>query len=195
MPSNDPIIIVSGLPRSGTSLMMMLLDVGGVPVLTDNVREADIDNPRGYYELERVKLIKEDSSFLVDAPGKVFKMISMLLFDLPSDIKYKILFMRRDIREILLSEKKMLDRLGKKEEIPDEQMSQIMSKHVNHVTGWLADQPNIEVCEVNYNNLMKDPKPVLREVISFLDLELNFLEMLTKIDQSLYRNRLSEGEN
>src|SRR5437763_1790519 len=94
------IIIVSGLPRSGTSLMMQMLDNGGVEVVTDNIRTADTDNPRGYYELEKVKKIKEDVSWLPGARGKAFKMVSQLLYDLPPTERYRIIFMERDLDEM-----------------------------------------------------------------------------------------------
>src|SRR6516225_5664390 len=93
----DAIIIVSGLPRSGTSLMMQMLDNGGVPVVTDNIRTADTDNPRGYYEFERVKKIKQDASWLPATRGKAVKMVSQLLYDLPPSEKYRIIFLERDL--------------------------------------------------------------------------------------------------
>lgn len=105
---DEPIIIVSGLPRSGTSLMMQMLDDGGVPVVTDNIRAADADNPRGYYEFERVKKIRQDISWLPDMCGKAFKMVSQLLYELPANHRYRIIFMERDMDEMLLSQEKML---------------------------------------------------------------------------------------
>jgi hypothetical protein len=81
--------IVSGLPRSGTSMMMKMLEAGGMEALTDNIRKADIDNPKGYYEFERVKQIKEDQAWLDDAKGRAVKMVSMLLLDLPEGYNYK----------------------------------------------------------------------------------------------------------
>src|SRR2546430_7498795 len=110
---DSEIIIVSGLPRSGTSLMMQMLENGGVPVVTDHIRSADTDNPRGYYEFEQVKKIKTDTSWLPGTRGKAFKMVSQLLYDLPPSEKYMILFMERDWDEMLLSQEKMLQRLGK----------------------------------------------------------------------------------
>ena len=107
------IVIVSGLPRSGTSLMMQMLSSGGLPVMTDDARPADVDNPRGYFELERVKAIRKDSSWLPQARGKALKMVSLLLYDLPADERYRILFMERDMEEVLASQRKMLDRLQK----------------------------------------------------------------------------------
>ena len=108
---DNEIIIVSGLPRSGTSLMMQMLDNGGVPVVTDHIRTADTDNPRGYYEFEQVKKIKEDVSWLPETRGKAFKMVSQLLYELPASERYRIIFMERDLDEMLLSQEKMLARL------------------------------------------------------------------------------------
>src|SRR5438067_12425110 len=108
---DSEIIIVSGLPRSGTSLMMQMLQRGGVEIVTDDVRTADVDNPRGYYELEKVKKIKQDASWLPQARGKAFKMVSQLLYDLPGGETYRIIFMQRNLDEVLLSQDKMLERL------------------------------------------------------------------------------------
>ena len=107
------VIIVSGLPRSGTSMMMKMLEAGGLKILTDNLREADANNPKGYYEFERVKQMKDGNlAWLPDAVGKVVKIVTGLIIYLPSDYKYKIIFMKRDLNEVLSSQKKMLGRLG-----------------------------------------------------------------------------------
>src|SRR5438105_1498707 len=105
------IIIVSGLPRSGTSLMMQMLASGGVEVVTDNLRSADTDNPRGYYEFEQVKKVKQDQSWLPSCRGKAFKMVALLLLELPPTEKYRVVFMDRDLEEVLTSQEKMLERL------------------------------------------------------------------------------------
>ena len=107
----DPIIVVSGLPRSGTSMMMGMLEAGGLELVVDGIRAADEDNPRGYYELERVKdLAKaEDKSWLITLQGKGVKVISLLLQHLPEAYNYKIIFMRRSIAEVLDSQSKMLE--------------------------------------------------------------------------------------
>src|SRR5438132_4951320 len=107
---HSEITIVSGLPRSGTSLMMQMLDNGGIEVVTDNIRTADTDNPRGYYEYEQVKKIKEEKSWLPQTRGKAFKMVSQLLYELPANEGYRIIFMQRDLDEMLLSQEKMLKR-------------------------------------------------------------------------------------
>src|SRR5438128_2110978 len=107
------IIVVSGLPRSGTSVMMQVLQAGGIEAITDRIRAADTDNPRGYFEFERVKKIKGDAEWLPQARGKAFKMVSLLLYDLPATESYRIIFMDRDMDEVLDSQEKMLRRLGR----------------------------------------------------------------------------------
>jgi len=142
--------IVSGLPRSGTSMMMRMLDVGGMEVLIDRIRKADQDNPRGYYEFERVKQIEHDKSWLPDAEGKVVKIISQLLRHLPSDYQYKVVFMRRDMEEILASQRQMLLRRGEKtDRISDDKLAELFRQHVQRVESWLDAQPNVDVIYVS----------------------------------------------
>src|SRR5713101_7433843 len=139
---NSEIIIVSGLPRSGTSLMMQMLDNGGVAVLTDNIRAADTDNPRGYYEFEKVKKIKQDSSWLPETRGKAFKMVSQLLYDLPTSERYRIIFMERDLDEMLISQEKMLKRLNRAA-VPRDDMKRFYNLHLNKLREWLSQQNTI----------------------------------------------------
>ena len=110
----DPIIVVSGLPRSGTSMLMKMLDAGGMEIMTDSERVADIDNPKGYFEYERVKNLEKetDKSYVREGRGKVLKVISFLIKDLPDDNDYRVIFMRRDLDEVLASQNKMIQRLG-----------------------------------------------------------------------------------
>src|SRR5947207_8783375 len=136
---DDAIIIVSGLPRSGTSLMMQMLAAGGVEVVTDHVRTADTDNPRGYYEFERVKRIKQDASWLPETRGKAVKMVSQLLYDLPPAERYRILFMERDLDEMLLSQEKMLQRLNRPA-APREKIKQAYTLHLERLHEWLQQQ-------------------------------------------------------
>src|SRR5947209_5605693 len=138
------IIIVSGLPRSGTSLMMQMLDNGGVAVVTDHVRTADLHNPNGYYELEAVKRIKRDASWLPATRGKAFKMVSQLLYDLPPGEAYRILFMERDLDEVLLSQEKMLQRLGRPA-APREEMRRAFKVHLHRLHEWLRQQSHMAV--------------------------------------------------
>ena len=184
------IIIVSGLPRSGTSMMMKVVEAGGVEVFTDNLRVADEDNPKGYYELEPVKALKDgDDSWIKDAPGKVVKVISSLLEYLPSTYKYKIVFMRREIVEILASQKQMLIRRGESSNGNDQKMAEMFQEHLKRVRVWLANQPNMDVLYVDYNALMGDPNPEINSVAEFLSLTENLDAMLVVPDKKLYRQK------
>ncbi|MBZ0265200.1 sulfotransferase domain-containing protein [bacterium] len=185
------IYIVSGLPRSGTSMMMRILEAGGIPVLSDNIRKADIDNPGGYYELEKVKTIREDSSWLNEAVGKVFKMVSMLLLYLPEEYKYKVVFMERQIDEILVSEQKMLKRLGKERGASDDEMRMLFGKHLKHVKSWLSEQDHIEVLFVSYNEMLQHPESIIQILPEFSGITMNTEAMVKVVDPSLYRNRKS----
>jgi hypothetical protein len=185
---DNGIIIVSGLPRSGTSLMMQMLEDGGVPVVTDHIRTADQDNPRGYYEYERVKRIKEDVSWLPETRGKAFKMVSQLLYALPSSERYRIIFMERDLDEMLLSQEKMLVRLNKPS-APRAAIERPFREHLRRVRAWLAGQPNIQVLFVSYNDLMERPKGEAERVSAFLGGSADAARMSKTADASLYRNR------
>jgi hypothetical protein len=182
------IIIVSGLPRSGTSLMMQMLDNGGVPVVTDHIRRADQDNPRGYYEYERVKRIKEDVSWLPESRGKAFKMVSQLLYELPASERYGIIFMERDLDEMLISQEKMLARLNKPS-APRAAIERAFREHLRKVRGWLAEQANIEVLSVSYNNLVERPEEEAERVSAFLGGNADKESMSKTVDPLLYRNR------
>lgn len=189
-----PITIVSGLPRSGTSMMMKMLESGGMEVLVDNARKADGDNPRGYYEFERTKKMKQDTSWLSSAHGKVVKVVSMLLYDLPLDRKYKIIFMRRKMKEILVSQKSMLRRKGAKEsDISDGEMAKIFSRHLKAIEGWVENRENIEVLYINYNDVVDNPYEISQIVNRFLDNGLDVKKVAKVVDQSLYRNRVDFG--
>ncbi|MFT3893220.1 MAG: sulfotransferase domain-containing protein [Anaerolineales bacterium] len=185
------VIVVSGLPRSGTSMMMKMLEAGGLQILTDNLREADANNPKGYYEFERVKQMKDgDLAWLPDAAGKVVKIVTGLITYLPSEYKYKIIFMKRDLNEVLSSQKKMLGRLGKEDDnIPDDKMSKVYEEHLKQVKGWLVRQPNIEMLYVNYNTMVADPTESLQKVNEFLGGSMDVKVMAGVVDKELYRER------
>jgi hypothetical protein len=185
------VIVVSGLPRSGTSMMMRMLEAGGLPILTDNLREADANNPKGYYEFERVKQMKEgDLAWLSDAVGKVVKIVTGLIMYLPPEYKYKVIFMKRDLSEILSSQKKMLGRLGKEDDnIPDDKMAKVYEDHLKQVKGWLVRQPNIEMLSVNYNIMIADPAESLQKVNEFLGGDMDVKVMAGVVDKKLYRER------
>jgi hypothetical protein len=193
--TNEPIIIVSGLPRSGTSMMMRMLAEGGLPVLTDELRRPDDDNPRGYFELEVVRQLKEGNvHWLSDANGKVVKVISALLEYLPQGHQYKIIFMERDPKETLVSQKKMLDHRGQESKLADEEMEQQLQNHLAAMKPWLVRQPNMDVLYVNYNSLMAEPEPSCDRIAEFLGMPLNQSHMLAVPDEQLYRNRFPYEE-
>ncbi len=188
----DLIIVVSGLPRSGTSLMMKMLDAGGLPPLTDHIRFADEDNPRGYYEFERVKKLKEDRAWLPDAKGKAVKVISALLMYLPAGYDYRVIFMRRNMSEILASQRQMLLRRGEPAgAISDTDMAALFDKHLRQIEGWLAGQPNMRVLYVSYNDLLADPLAGAQRVNTFLGGRLDVSAMAGVVDPNLHRQRSS----
>lgn len=185
-----PIVVVSGLPRSGTSMMMKILQAGGLSILTDEIRMADEDNPNGYFEYERVKqMAAGDQVWLKEADGKVVKVISALLEHLPAEHHYKVIFMERDIKEVLASQKKMLNHRGELERVTDEEMAEQYASHLKVVKPWLARQPNMDVFYVGYNKMMAGPEPFCRQIMEFLGMSLNLEKMLEIPNERLYRNR------
>ena len=187
-----PIVVVSGLPRSGTSLMMQMLAAGGVPVLTDGERTPDPDNPRGYLELERVKQLKSDTSWLGSAAGHAVKIIHLLLQDLPTTHQYDVLFMERDISEVLRSQAAMLARSGRAgAPLPPERLAAVYQAQLAGVRKWLAERPNFRVQPVRYADLVAHPVASVDAVRNFLrgGQSLNAAAMVAAVDPSLYRNR------
>ncbi len=190
MSLRDTVVVVSGLPRSGTSMMMSMLQAGGLPVLTDEVREADEDNPRGYYEFELVKQLERDTSWLDDARGNVVKVISQLVQHLPPEHKYKVLFMMRDMAEILASQREMLIRRGRPADaVSDETLAQVFEKHLAQVQRWIEVQPNMEVFYVDYGEVLAQPVEQAQRVNQFLGGRLNVAAMAAVVDKRLHRQR------
>jgi len=190
----EPIIVVSGLPRSGTSMMMKILAEGGLSIVTDELRSADDDNPNGYFELETVKQMSAGKvEWISNAGGKVVKVISALLEYLPPAYSYKVIFMEREISEILASQRKMLARRKETSQIDDAEMEAQFRKHLSLVKPWLARQPHMEVLYISYNALMADPEPSCRRVIEFLGISLDLERMLRVPSGELYRNRAASS--
>ena len=192
---NPPVYIVSGLPRSGTSMMMQMLRRSGLAVLSDNLRRADEDNPRGYFELERVKQINQDTSWLPQARGKVVKLISRLLTELPAPetapeaITYKVIFMRRNLDEVLESQRKMLERRSEDASGDKATMKELFVSHLEEVEAWLRARPDIEVLFVSYNRMLEDARSGAQRIDRFLGQILDVDAMVAEVDYSLYRNR------
>lgn len=188
----SPITIVSGLPRSGTSMMMRMLEAGGLPPLTDNERTADTDNPQGYYEFERVKqLDRGDTAWLATAPGHAVKVISMLLQHLPAPYYYKVIFVERHIAEVLASQRKMLVHREKDADATDDaELTALFQQHLVAVRHWLAQQPNFQVLYIHYSDLLREPEAQATQINQFLGGGLDVPKMATVIDPNLYRNRI-----
>lgn len=190
-PDGPVVTVVSGLPRSGTSMMMKMLEAGGIDPLTDHEREPDEDNPKGYYEFERVKKLEDgDTAWLPMAEGKAVKVISALLKHLPDGYTYRVIFMRRKLDEVLESQRKMLERRG---EDPDQaseaELKELFLKHVGNVEDWADAQGNVEVLFVSYNDVVSDPYGQLDRIDAFLGGGLDVQAMAEIVDPDLYRNR------
>lgn len=184
------IVVVSGLPRSGTSMMMKMLDAAGIAPVQDGIRSADTDNPKGYYEFERVKKLSSgDVAWLPDAEGKAVKIISALLVKLPEGYTYKVLFMRRDLNEVLASQAKMLERRGEDSSVDDEQMKAIYLRHIAQVETWMKSHPNLDYIDVDYSQLVTNPLTVLPQVNQLLGGKLDIQAMAQVADPTLYRNK------
>jgi hypothetical protein len=185
-----PIIVVSGLPRSGTSLMMKMLAAGGVELLTDGLRAADEDNPDGYFELEAVKKTKSDPAWLERAPGRAVKVISELLDDLPDRMPYRVIFMRRRIEEVLASQRQMLERLrGEARAEDDAELRRLYLLHLEETMAKLDRRPELRALYVSYNRLIEAPRAHAERIAAFLDRGLDLPAMERAVDPRLYRKR------
>ena len=189
---DDSVIIVSGLPRSGTSMLMNMLSAAGVPLLVDGVRTPDEDNPQGYYEFTPVKAMDEhsDKKWIAEARGKAIKIVSFFLPHLPEEHRYKILFIRRSLPEVLASQKKMLQRRGEAAgDISDSQMAGIFAAHLTKVQNLLAKRANCEVLYVEHRQAIEAPAQVAAAINDFLGGRLDTAAMTAVVDHQLHRNR------
>ena len=184
------ITIVSGLPRSGTSLMMQMLVAGGMTPLSDGERAADADNPRGYLEWERIKTLPDDPGCIAEAEGKVVKVISRLLLALPAGHEYRVIFMQRPLPEVLASQDQMMRRRGTfKEGVNPSAVAAAFEKHLREVYGWLDGKPYVKAMRVPYHDVLSAPKEIGQKISDFLGVPLNLETMIQQVDDSLYRNR------
>jgi hypothetical protein len=189
----EPVIVVSGLPRAGTSMVMGMLAAAGVKYVSDGLRTADEDNPRGYFEDERVKNLAsaENRAWIAGARGKAIKVVSPILKDLPPDNTYKVLFLRRDLREILASQKKMMDRRGEHHDQPDELMLQVFETHLGTIEEMLRSRSEFDVMYLDFQEVIVDPKGQARRISDFLGQTFDLDAMGAAVDEKLYRNRSS----
>lgn len=179
------IIVVTGLPRSGTSLMMQILNAGKVEILQDGKRESDISNLEGYFELEAVKGIVADNSFLKEAIGKAVKVVSPLPIYLDPKLKYRFVFMRRDIEEILQSQEKMLNKNQVSER---EKYRTVYEFHLKKTYRFIREN-NFPFIDVNYNDLMAEPEMEIEKLMKFCEIDNSIDELVSVVNPELYRNR------
>ncbi len=191
--SNSFITIVSGLPRSGTSLMMQMLSSGGMPILTDHLRQPDADNPRGYWEFEPVKQIKATHAWLDEARGKAVKMVHLLLLDLPRvGYEYRVILMKRDMAEVIASQRAMLQRQGKAGgAIDSEQLAQIFENQMARVGNFLTTEQNFSFLSIHHRDVIEHSASVCEKIKDFLGGTFEIEKMLEAIDPNLYRQRSS----
>jgi len=190
------ITIVSGLPRSGTSVGMQMLTAGGIVPMIDNVRIADEDNPRGYLEYEMVKSLPTNKSWLEDVGDRAVKMVYKLLYELPIDgtYNYKILLLNRNIGEVVISQKKMLRRLGKHQNISDNKLISLLSKELTDVIFWCQQQRCIDMHIVQYQDIIDHPRREAQTISTFLKKDLDIDAMVAAVDPTLHRNKIEYFE-
>jgi len=181
------VTIVTGLPRSGTSLMMQLLNKSSLEILSDGIRQKDISNPEGYYELEAVKGIVRDNSFLKDATGKVVKIVAPLPVYLDKSLDYRIVFMRREIEEVLRSQEKMLNKDQTSER---EKFRTIYEMHLKK-TYHFFESNSIPYIDIQYKQLLNESEQELKRLIDFLELSTPIEKLLSVIKVDLYRNKVN----
>ncbi|MAG32233.1 MAG: sulfotransferase family protein [Deltaproteobacteria bacterium] len=202
----NALTIVSGLPRSGTSMMMQMLAAAGLPIASDGRRAADEDNPRGYYELEAVRRLREDASFVAGRVGQTVKVIAPLLPFLPADYDYRVVFMERDLQEILDSQRAMLSRTGQGDHVmDDEALGPAFSRQLSKVKCWIDQRDNLRTCFVSHRQALAHPTEISAVVVSFLEEtgaladELNGAEtrcvlrqrMAAVVEPGLHRQRMA----
>jgi hypothetical protein len=194
-PSAQSIIVVSGLPRSGTSMVMQMLRAGGIEIVTDGLRAPDADNPRGYFEFDGVKKLvdrRADTAWLTAADGKAVKIISWLLPNLPPALLYRVIFMRRHLAEVLQSQSRMLARQGVRSAGDDVGLGRALDKHEHDVLAWIRQQSNMDLICLEYRHVIACPCEVSNSIASFLGRGLMLSAMTAAVDPALYRSRSCE---
>ena len=175
-------------------MLMQMLRAGGMPLMTDGIRTADEDNPKGYFEHERVKhlAMEQDKSWLTDARGKAAKIISHLLEELPPTYNYKVLFIRRTLREVLASQSRMLNRRGQVSTTSDARMEDIFKQSLRKVDDLLKRSPHFDVLHLQYEEILTDTANQVRRIVTFLGGSHDEAAMARVVDDRLYRNRVQD---
>ncbi|MCA9311147.1 MAG: sulfotransferase [Phycisphaerales bacterium] len=183
------VVVVSGLPRTGTSMMMAMLEAGGVPPLTDRVRAPDEDNRRGYWEYEPVKALRDGADWLPQARGHAVKIIAMLLQHLPEDQACAVLLMRRHLDEVLASQRQMLQRRGRPGgRLSEADLRTLYQRQYDQALAW-GRRTGSRVLEVDYNALVIAPRPWVAQIDTFLGGGLDRDAMQAVVEPDLHRQR------
>lgn len=198
-PATDPalagvrVVVVSGLPRSGTSMLMQMLTAGGLEAFADGEREADASNPRGYYEHDRVRALARDKGWVPDADGRVVKVVAPLLPHLPAGPAYRVVLLDRDLGEVLASQRRMLDRLGRPA-ADDAVLASAYRRHMDRARGWIERTPGAVGLDLAHADVIADPAAAAARLAGFLrddglDAALDPAAMAAAVDPSLHRER------
>lgn len=191
--TDNTIFVVSGLPRSGTSLMMQILEKAGIPVFKDDKRKADENNPRGYYEHQWVKRLASDNSWIEQAKGSAIKVISHLIFHLPAEFNYKIIFMLRNLKEVVVSQNRMLAKKGKADEKSYPYSIELAyARSLKRAKKWISNKHNVDVLYVDHAQLIKEPLSVVNEILEFTGVNGSSKEIASVVDNNLYRVKIDE---
>lgn len=185
------ITVVSGLPRSGTSLVMQMLQAGGHPILCDDQRPADADNPRGYLEYAKVRTLERDATWLAEADGRAVKVVSPLLTRLATGFDYRVIFVRRDLHEVVQSQEQMLRRRNQPVGPDSAAMIQHFERHLNAISDFLSKRQDMQVLNCQHAHLIREPLAVAYQITEFLERTMDVGRMVGVIDPGLYRQRNS----
>ncbi len=192
-PSRD-VVIVAGLPRSGTSMLMQLVHAGGLLALTDGRRLADSDNPRGYFEFEQATRISTDASWLPLARGKVVKLALPLVRWLPPGEAYWLIIIERDVRQVIASQRRMLDRLGRGGAVLSEPaLAAEYARQREQVRQWVDSRTDVAVLSVRYDQVLADPRRVAAQVAEFVGRPFDVAAAAAAVDPSLQRQFAGTG--
>ncbi len=189
LPLEESLIIVTGLPRSGTSMLPQMLAAGGMSVLADGLREADEDNPRGYFELERVKNLLQDSKWLFEARGKAIKIVAPLLASLPRELACRVILSERDLDEVLDSQERMLVHRGRPMATTTERRRMLKDEYartLGRVKAMLSERPGTQLLVVEHSDVISDPLLTAARLNTFLGGKLDVAKMAAAIDPELH---------
>ena len=185
-----PLIIVTGLPRSGTSLLMAMLGAAGIPLVDDGQRQADADNPRGYWEDARTKALARDASWLAGTAGSALKITIPLIRSVPPDIPAASLWIERDLGEVISSQTAMLQRQGLAAALPPARLGVLFEQQIAETRRHLAAIPSFRVLTLHHSSLLADPSGAASAVAEFLALPASAVTaMAACVDPALYRQR------